>query len=186
MSVYKADYAAAKTMLWPDETVEVTATQRKVGPGGSVATPTTIVATDKRIIIINRVTLGMRRDIESIPYHRITSVRFENGIISSSLFLRIEGYTSANMQGLLPNGKEWGEIDGLKHVDAMALSDFINKKLAELGKSPSQSSSGTYVESEDALEAPDGGHAYTFCTECGAKNSPQSKFCSNCGKKLKE
>ena len=39
-----------KGILWPGESVELAVEQRRVGLGGSVTTPTTVVATDKRLI----------------------------------------------------------------------------------------------------------------------------------------
>ncbi len=187
MTVYKSDYEAAKALLWPEETVEVTATQRQIGPGGSVITPTTIVATDKRVIIINRVTFGMRKDIESIPYNRITSVRFERGIISSSIFLRIEGFTEQT-DALLKASKQWGEIDGLRHDDAKAMTDYINKMLSTSNAEahPAHEERRPSAQKEEAAAAPvhpgAGGHVY--CWKCGSRNTIDSRFCSSCGVQL--
>ncbi len=51
-----------------------------------------MIVTNKRIIIINRATLGIRKDFETIPFTQITSVRLEKGIISSSVFVRVMGF----------------------------------------------------------------------------------------------
>ena len=80
-SVDKEDVAAVSGLLWPGEQVLITAQQRRVGPGGDMINPTSVVATDKRIIIVNKTTLGLRKDYEVIPYRQIASVRLKKGII---------------------------------------------------------------------------------------------------------
>ena len=61
---------AAKSILEPGEEVVMTARQRRVGPGGSVTTPTSVLATTKRVIIINRATLGAERTSRQYHTHR--------------------------------------------------------------------------------------------------------------------
>ena len=85
MQVDPEELNVVKNILWPGEQVRGTFKQRMVGPGGSITVPTTVVVTDNRVIIVNRATLGFRKDYEVIPYQRITSVRLEGGIISSSV-----------------------------------------------------------------------------------------------------
>lgn len=173
MGIDQGDVNSVKSILWPDEQVGVTARQRRVGPGGSVTVPTSIIATDKRIIILNRATLGMRQDYEVIPYKQVASVRLEHGIISSTVFIRVQGYDRD--QGLLKNGKEEGEIDGLNNKDAQALSDFINKQIEEPGQ-----------EGESEGDAGSAVGGYIYCTKCGMKNPTGSAFCSKCGAKLEQ
>jgi hypothetical protein len=216
MTIHPEDVQVAKdrNILWTEETVMVTATERRVGPGGSLITPTTVVATDKRMIIINRATFGIRTDYEAIPYNRITSVRMEKGIISSSVFLRVSGYSSpgAGEQGFLKPGEQEGEISGLRQQDAKDLSDFIGKMIA--GIDPNQMDFGPdqkprvddiVKESRErdngdlaAGIAPQAGRkgsqakkgadasggGYIYCTQCGARNELGAKFCESCGAKL--
>lgn len=130
MAIYQKDIDAIKKHLWADEEVHVTATQRKIGPGGSLITPTTVVLTNKRILILNRATFGLRKDIEAIPYSMVASVRIENGFISSSVFLRVGGYTSQGERGFLKPGEQEGEISGLRKIDAVALSDFVERVIS--------------------------------------------------------
>lgn len=167
MAVDQNEVNAVKSVLWPDERVMITVKQRRVGPGGSVTVPTSVLATDKRLIIVNKATLGIRKDYESIPYKQITSVRLEKGIISSTVFVRVMGYDKD--QGLLKNGKEEGEIDGLHGKDAKALADYLNSVLD--------------AETQ-AVETQGGGAGSIFCSKCGARNDAGSKFCSKCGAKL--
>jgi hypothetical protein len=172
MGVDQGDVNAAKNILWPDENVEVTVRQRRIGPGGAMTTPTSVLATDKRLIILNRATLGLRQDYEAIPYNQITSVRLEHGIIASSVFIRVQGYDRD--KGLLKNGKEEGEIDGLNNKEAQTLADFINKRLEDA------------PNSEDGVSgsASSGSGGGIYCTNCGTRNPVSAKFCSKCGTKI--
>ncbi|MGA3020654.1 MAG: PH domain-containing protein [Candidatus Micrarchaeales archaeon] len=171
MVVSQEDVNAAKQILMPDEVPSVTVRQRRIGPGGSMVNPTSVIATNKRIIIINRETLGIRKDYETIPYAQVTSVRFEKGIISSSVFIRVQGYD--RVKGLLENGKEEGEINGLTSHDAKILADFINQKILEIQEG------GTGIGDETR---PSAGHKY--CSRCGAKNDMDAEYCDRCGVKL--
>lgn len=171
MQVDPDELNAVKDILWQGERVRGTFKQRMIGPGGSVTVPTSVVVTDSRLIIVNRATLGFRKDYEVIPYQKITSVRLEKGIISSTVFIRVDGYDRDT--GLLKNGREEGEIDGLHNNDAKDLADFVNAKIDQDGEPKQQ---GTFLDS--------GVGGYTFCSKCGTKNLSSSKFCTGCGAKL--
>jgi hypothetical protein len=177
MAVNEEDAAAVKDILVDGENVELTATQRRIGPGGSITTPTTVVCTNKRIIILNRATLGIRKDYESIYYRQITSVRLENGIINGSVFIRVQGYDRD--KGLLKNGREEGEIDGLRKEEAQEMADFINRMLTEID-------GGNYEEAQPSVQREGGADegTYIYCSKCGAKNEASAKFCSSCGAPL--
>ena len=186
MAVYPEDVSAAKKFLWPEETVYVTATQRKVGPGGALINQTSVVATDKRLMIINRETLGVRKDVETIPYNSIASVRLENGLISSSVFIVVAGYVSPKgEQGFLKPGESEGEIGGLHKADAKALSDFVQKMIVGMSPSEMQGNrgAGSGNQPQDGQQGAAGG--YVFCSKCGTRNDMSAKFCTNCGAKLK-
>ena len=170
MAVDPNEVNAVKNVLWPDERVILTAKQRRIGPGGSVTVPTSVLATDKRLIIVNKATLGIRKDYESIPYKQITSVRFEKGLISSTVFVRVQGYDKD--KGLLKNGKEEGEIDGLHGADAKVLADYLNSVLEVETQS---------IEPDSQTAASNGS---IFCSKCGARNASGSAYCSKCGAKL--
>ena len=172
MHIDQADAKSVANTLWPGERIVGTVKQRRIGPGGSVTVPSSIVLTDKRVLIVNRATLGIRHDYEVIPYSAITSVRLEQGIISSSVFIRVLGYDTD--KGLLKNGKQEGEIDGLRRNDANELSSYINFKLGQRTAPASE---------ERTPDANVGG--YIFCRKCGTKNPAGSNFCSGCGAPLK-
>ncbi len=176
MAVDQNDAEIVSDILVPDENVMFSATQRRVGPGGSITTPTTVLCTNKRIIILNRATFGIRKDYESIYYKQITSVRLENGIINGSVFIRVQGYDKD--KGLLQNGREEGEIDGLKREEAQELADFLNKKLTEINNED-------YEEPHDEGRNENGEEGeYIYCSKCGARNDASAKFCSSCGAPL--
>lgn len=170
MAVDQGIIGSAKGILLSGEVPEITAEQRRVGPGGSVVNPTSVIATDRRLIIVNRATLGIRKDYEAIPYRQITSVRFEHGIISSSVFVRVQGYDKD--QGLLKNGREEGEIDGLSGKAASELADVINRHIANVG---------TEEERGAPEAAAGGGGSSKYCEKCGAKNDANARFCEKCG-----
>lgn len=174
MVIEQEDVNLVKKELWPDEVVELTARQRRVGPAGDLINPTSVVATNKRIIIVNKTTLGIRKDFESIAYKQITSVRMEKGIISSAVFVRVEGYDTD--KGFLKgSGRQEGMIDGLNNTDAKLLSDWIEKMI-----------SGEIPDGGPALRANTGaqGAKGSFCENCGAMLPPGAKFCTRCGAKV--
>jgi hypothetical protein len=175
VSVDAGESRLVKDMLWPEETIEETVKQRRLGPGGSLTNPTSVICTDKRLFIINKATMGLRKDFEVIQYRQIASVRLERGIVSSSVFIRVQGYDRD--KGLLGTGKEEGEIDGLHNKDAVALADYLNKKVAVAGERPAMN-----VQQAPPAEGATG--AYVYCPKCGYKDRAETKFCENCGAKL--
>ncbi len=201
MAVHAEDVAIAKSKnaLWSEETIMVTATQKRFAPGGSVITPGTIIATDKRVIIINNPIFGIRKEYEAIPYTRIASVRLEQGIISSSVFLHLISTGAPGDQTFLKQGEQDGEIPGLGHDDAKALSDFIQKiviglKPKEVDLASDQTPKVQDIEAQTQAEANvikdiegskketnDVGPNYVLCGVCGAKNDIGNKSCTECG-----
>ncbi len=182
MRIDATELVLAKKILWPEEEVEGTIKQRRFMPGGSLITPTTVIVTDKRLIIINRASLGFRQDYEVVPYNAIMSVRLEHGIITSTVFIRVLGYDTD--RGLLGgSGKQEGEIDGLKNKDATELTDYLNQKLEK--RFDAQASVDKEIQNQE-------GHidntvgSYVYCNKCGTKNVSSAKFCSKCGAKLNQ
>ena len=174
MTISQEDLDDAKGTLIDGENVLVTARQRKFGPGMAIINPTVVVATDRRLILINRTTLGIRKDIESIPYGRITSIRFENGLISASVYVRIEGYTSSQGEtGFLKPGMQEGEIFGLTKGDAKALTDVIDGIITR--------AQPVFGPSQPQQQPP----PQKICKKCGTANNPSAKFCEKCGAQLR-
>src|ERR687894_758144 len=102
-----------------DEKVRLVAKQSRMRPGGSaLATPNIVFATDRRMIIRNPTMLGMRENIEDIPYDKMTSVKLEKGIFSSTILIRAPGLSEMSRvskhSGLIAWGRgEDGQIDAL-------------------------------------------------------------------------
>ena len=181
MQIDTAECKLAQKVLWPDEEVQGTMKQRRFLPGGSLITPTTVVVTDKRLIIINKASLGFRQDYEVVPYNAIVSVRLEHGIMTSTVFVRVQGYDSD--KGLLAgSNKQEGEIDGLKNKDAVELSDYLNKKLED--RLDAQAEVEKDVQAKEAQHVDSVPGSYIYCTNCGTKNKASAKFCSKCGSAL--
>ncbi|HUC38855.1 MAG TPA: zinc ribbon domain-containing protein, partial [Candidatus Acidoferrum sp.] len=138
------------------------------------------------IIIVNREMLGIRHDYESIPYGSITSVRLEQGVITSSVFIRVQGYDTD--KGLLKNGKEEGEIYGLHGGDAKDLANFLNAKIEarveaqEHAQDEAERESARGPSRSKEIDSSVGG--FIFCSKCGAKNVASAQFCAKCGAKI--
>ena len=74
------------------EQVQFIARQSKHRPGGSFTTPDTIFVTNKRIVIRNPSLLGVRENIVSVSYDKITSIELERGVFSSKIIIRAPGF----------------------------------------------------------------------------------------------
>ena len=70
------------------EQVQFIARQSKHRPGGSFTTPDTIFVTNKRIVIRDPSLLGVRENIVSVSYDKITSIELERGVFSSKIIIR--------------------------------------------------------------------------------------------------
>ncbi|HVC58656.1 MAG TPA: PH domain-containing protein [Candidatus Acidoferrales bacterium] len=166
MHVDEREVDEVRRFLWPGETVELTVKQRKIRPGGSLITPTSFVATNKRLIIINRTRLGVRKDFEVIPYRYITAVKLLHGLFSCSVLIRVSSVDSGD-------GKGQNEaIGGIRPSEAEVLVHFLNKRMIEVHQQTDKQK--TPEPAEQKLEV-------RFCTECGSKNSAIAKFCASCG-----
>ena len=153
-----------KKELMQNEKVEMTARQRRIGPGGSLAAPTSITATSNRLIVTYRVALGFKTVHEVIPYNRLTTVRLERGVFSSTIHLHVLGLADQQVQG---SSRVEEEFTGLNHKDASELANFLNKKI-----------------SNDIQDKFNSVEDYTYCPKCGAKVAPIFVYCPRCGTKL--
>ena len=70
------------------EQVQFIARQSIHRPGGSFTTPDTIFVTNKRIVIRDSSLLGVRENIVSVSYDKITSIELERGVFSSKIIIR--------------------------------------------------------------------------------------------------
>ena len=150
--------------LLPDERVEMTTKQRRFSPGGAILTPSTLIATNRRLIVLYRTEFGFKKVYEIIPYNKLTTVRLESGLFSSTIHLHVLGVADHTQRD---DGRIEEEFSGLKHKEAEAMVTFINKKL-----------------SRDSHEDLGSVEDYVYCPKCGARVAPTSTFCHNCGAKL--
>ncbi len=128
-----------------DEKVRLVAKQSRMKPGGSaLATPNIVFATDKRVIIRNPTMLGMRENIEDIPYDKMTSVKLEKGIFSSTVLIRAPGLSEmsrvSKSSGLIAWGRgEDGQIDALSKDKGEQLFTIIREGIDGTKKPSTQS-----------------------------------------------
>lgn len=132
-----------------DEKVRLVAKQSRMKPGGSaLATPNIVFATDKRVIIRNPTMLGMRENIEDIPYDKMTSVKLEKGIFSSTVLIRAPGLSEmsrvSKSSGLIAWGRgEDGQIDALSKDKGERLFTIIREGIDGTKKPSTQSATNT-------------------------------------------
>lgn len=139
-----------------DEKVRLVAKQSRMKPGGSaLATPNIVFATDKRVIIRNPTMLGMRENIEDIPYDKITSVKLEKGVFSSTVLIRAPGLSEmsrvSKQSGLIAWGRgEDGQIDALSRDKGEQLFTIIREGIDGFRKSAAQSAT-TFVNPQISI-----------------------------------
>jgi len=132
-----------KDTLMFDEKVLLVVRQSRIAPRGltrlgTITTPNTIFATNRRLIIRNPTMLGLRAGIEDFPYKNITSAKLHKGVFSSEIRLRIPGLTETSR---LPTTLRWGrrdegEIAALPKDKAEQLVRIIKEGIA--GRLPGQ------------------------------------------------
>ena len=84
------------------EIIKTVARQSRIMPGGSLVTPNIIFATNKRLIIRDPTTLGLRAGIESIPYSQINKVHLEKGAFTSELVMEVGQYETGDNKQKIP------------------------------------------------------------------------------------
>lgn len=90
-----------KTFLEAAEVIKAVARQSKFMPGGKLITPRTIFATNKRLIIRDPNALGLRADLDSIPYSQINNIKLEKGAFTSEIRIK-SGQFENDEQGFIP------------------------------------------------------------------------------------
>ncbi|MGI0021400.1 MAG: PH domain-containing protein [Nitrososphaeraceae archaeon] len=127
------------------EKVLFVAKQSRNIPGGAIiSSPNTVFATDKRLIIRNPTMLGMRENVEDISYDKITSVKLEKGLFSSTVVIRAPGLSEltrlSQASGLIAWGRgEDGTIDALPKEKAEQLVKIIKERMEAVKKLSHQS-----------------------------------------------
>jgi hypothetical protein len=99
---------------------------RQKRSSGAPLSPSVVLTTGKRVIIINRWAGGLKSDISFIPYRNILSVRIAHGILFSSIYIRLKA--SAKGTGTVFAGeRQEGEVHGLNKLDADYIFKYIGK-----------------------------------------------------------
>lgn len=123
-------------LLEPNETVLFVTRQSRIMPGGSVIfTPSTIFATDRRLLIRNPTMMGLRSAVEDIPYDSISSVKLQVGVFTSTLVFTGPGFGEVNRISQYSLVRAWGRdeegaIDAIPKKDAEQLLMIIKKRMA--------------------------------------------------------
>ena len=119
------------------ERVIIVAKQSRFKPGGSKMSPDTIFLTDKRIIIRNPSALGMRENVESITFDKITALEMERGMMSSTIKIRASGYQ--------------GDIDAIAKEKAEKISQYVRDAMDRAKKTASSAGSSSQISVADEL-----------------------------------
>ena len=112
--------------LGSNEVVKAVARQSKFMPGGKMITPRTIIATDKRILIRNPSSLGLRADVDSIPYNQVNNVKLKKGAFTSALIIESGQYEK----------DEDGFIPAIPKKKAAQIYGIINEGLSQAQQNP--------------------------------------------------
>ena len=98
----KSEIERIKQILEASEIIKTVARQSRIMPGGSVVTPNIIFATNKRLIIRDPNTLGLRAGVESIPYSQINKVHLEKGAFTSELVMEVGQFETGDNKQKIP------------------------------------------------------------------------------------
>ena len=132
-----------KDRLDPGEIVHIVAKQSKYKPGGSSTTPNTIFITDTRLIIRNPTMLGMRENFEDFSFDKLTTIKLEKGVFSSTLVITAPGMGTSARPGLASGLIAWGRgedgtIDAIPKDKAELILHFIRDKMEKIRTQNSQ------------------------------------------------
>ena len=127
--------------LGSNEVVMAVARQSKFMPGGKLITPRTIIATDKRIIVRNPNSLGLRSDVDSIPYNQINNVKLKKGAFTSELIIESGQYEK----------DEDGFIPAIPKKKAANIIGIINEGIRQAQQSPGITQIGEQKQDDDPI-----------------------------------
>jgi hypothetical protein len=100
--------------LGKDEKVIFVAKQSRFKPGGSKGSPATLFVTSQRLIVRNPSMMGLREHFSSVNYDKISSLKVERGIFSSTLKFGAEGFA--------------GDMDAIDKKKAEKILSYIEEK----------------------------------------------------------
>jgi len=144
-----------KKYLEPGETVLLVSRQSRIAPGGTTINPNTIFATDRKLIIRNPTSLGLREEVIQIPYKDITSVELEKGIFTTEIAIMAPGLTSDINRFLKPTKKGLPGITAIPKDEAVKLFRIIEQ--GKSGRVAADQSNSPYDELKKLKELLDKG-----------------------------
>jgi len=103
--------------LGKDEKVIFVAKQSRFKPGGSKGSPATLFVTSQRLIVRNPSMMGLREHFSSVNYDKISSLKVEKGVFSSTLKIGAEGFA--------------GDMDAIDKKKAEKILGYIEEKMAQ-------------------------------------------------------
>jgi hypothetical protein len=125
-------------------------------PGGSILTPNTVIATDKRVIIRDPYMLGLKSDLIDIPYDVITSVKLQKGVFTSTILFKAPTMVNKSKLGLMDENisgedDQDGVIEALSKHKAEELLEIIRRRMKVTGSDEATSSIDT-ISIADEIE----------------------------------
>jgi hypothetical protein len=121
-------------ILNSDEKVLLVARESRLMPGGSVLTPNTVIATDRRVIIRDPYMLGLKSELIDIPYDVITSVKLQKGVFTSTILFKAPTMVNKSKLGLMDENisgedDQEGVIEALPKDKAEELLEIIRRRM---------------------------------------------------------
>ncbi|HXV87535.1 MAG TPA: PH domain-containing protein [Nitrososphaeraceae archaeon] len=143
-------------ILNSEEKVLLVARESRLMPGGSILTPNTVIATDKRVIIRDPYMLGLKSDLIDIPYDVITSVKLQKGVFTSTILFKAPTMVNKSKLGLMDENisgedDQDGVIEALSKHKAEELLEIIRRRMKVTGSDEATSTIDT-ISIADEIE----------------------------------
>lgn len=143
-------------ILNSEEKVLLVARESRLMPGGSILTPNTVIATDKRVIIRDPYMLGLKSELIDIPYDVITSVKLQKGVFTSTILFKALTMVNKSKLGLMDENisgedDQDGVIEALSKDKAEELLEIIRRRMKHNGTGEATSSIDT-ISIADEIE----------------------------------
>jgi Bacterial PH domain/Short C-terminal domain len=121
-------------ILNTEEKVLLVARESRLMPGGSILTPNTVIATDKRVIIRDPYMMGLKSELIDIPYDVITSVKLQKGVFTSTILFKAPTMVNKSKLGLMDENisgedDQDGVIEALSKHKAEELLEIIRRHM---------------------------------------------------------
>lgn len=143
-------------ILNSEEKVLLVARESRLMPGGSILTPNTVIATDKRVIIRDPYMMGLKSELIDIPYDVITSVKLQKGVFTSTILFKAPTMVNKSKLGLMDENisgedDQDGVIEALSKDKAEELLEIIRRHMKVTGSGEATSSIDT-ISIADEIE----------------------------------